>query len=220
MAKYFNYFPTTFYNNSNTSLALDTVTNIIARFSFENTLKENSSVFYPYDIQDGDTPEIIANKYYGSPEKHWIVLMFNDIIDPQYDWPLDQRTLISYINDKYAANGAANTTVQSGIVWAQSTNNVKKYYKTITRVGSESTKDTIIEKIEIDLDTYTNLSTTTTQYTLNNGKKVTETVSKSKLTYYDYEIEQNEAKRKIKLLKSEFVSQNGLMDELIRVLEQ
>lgn len=220
MAKYFNYFPTTFYNNSNTSLALDTVTNIIARFSFENTLKENSSVFYPYDIQDGDTPEIIANKYYGSPEKHWIVLMFNDIIDPQYDWPLDQRTLISYINDKYAANGAANTPSQSGIVWSQSTNNVKKYYKTITRVGSESTKDTIIEKIEIDFDTYTNLSTTTTEYTLKNGKKVTETISKSKLTYYDYEVEQNEAKRKIKLLKSEFVSQNGLMDELIRVLEQ
>lgn len=220
MAKYFNYFPTTFYNNSNTSLALDTVTNIIARFSFENTLKENSSVFYPYDIQDGDTPEIIANKYYGSPEKHWIVLMFNDVIDPQYDWPLDQRTLITYINDKYSANGAANTTPQSGIVWSQSTNNVKKYYKTIKRVSSEPTKDTIIEKIEIDANTYANVISSTTEYTLSNGKKVTETTSKSKLTYYDYEVEQNEAKRKIKLLKSEFVSQNGLMDELIRVLEQ
>ena len=220
MAKYFNYFPTTFYNNSNTSLALDTVTNIIARFSFENTLKENSSVFYPYDIQDGDTPEIIANKYYGSPEKHWIVLMFNDIIDPQYDWPLDQRTLISYINDKYSANGAANTTVQSGIIWAQSTNNVKKYYKTITRVSSEPTKETISEKIEIDANTYANVITSSTEYTLNNGKKVTETISKSKLTYYDYEVEQNESKRKIKLLKSEFVTQNGLMDELVRVLNQ
>lgn len=220
MSKYFNYFPQTLYSLSDEKNAADVVTNIIARFGFESELKENSSIFYPYDIQDGDTPEMIANKYYGSPEKHWIVLMFNDVIDPQYDWPLDQRTLISYINDKYAANGAANTTVQSGIVWAQSTNNVKKYYKTITRVGSESTKDTIIEKIEIDFDTYTNLSTTTTEYTLKNGKKVTETISKSKLTYYDYEVEQNEAKRKIKLLKSEFVSQNGLMDELIRVLEQ
>ncbi len=220
MAKYFNYFPTTFYNNSNTSLALDTVTNIIARFSFEESLKENSAIFYPYDIQDGDTPEIIANKYYGSSEKHWIVLMFNDIIDPQYDWPLDQRTFISYVNDKYSANGAANTTVQSGIVWAQSTNNVKKYYKTVTRVSSEPTKDTISEKIEIDANTYANVITSSTEYTLTNGKKVTETISKSKLTYYDYEVEQNEAKRKIKLLKSEFVSQNGLMDELIRVLNQ
>jgi len=220
MAKYFNYFPTTFYNNSNTSLSLDTVTNIIARFSFENSLKEKSAIFYPYDIQDGDTPETIANKYYGTPEKHWIVLMFNDIIDPQYDWPLDQRTFISYVNDKYSANGAANTTVQSGIIWAQSTNNVKKYYKNVVRVSSEPTKETITEKIEIDANTYANVSTTSTEYTLASGKKVTETISKSKLTYYDYEVEQNEAKRKIKLLKSEYVSQNGLMNELERVLNQ
>lgn len=220
MAKYFNYFPTTFYNNSNTSLSLDTVTNIIARFSFENELKENSAVFYPYDIQDGDTPEIIANKYYGSPEKHWVVLMFNDIIDPQYDWPLDQRTFITYVNDKYSANGAANTTVQSGIVWAQSTNNIKIYYKTITRVSSEPTRETISEKIEIDANAYANVTTSTSTYTLQNGKTITETVSKSKLTYYDYEVEQNEAKRKIKLLKAEYISQNGLMNELERVLNQ
>ena len=220
MAKYFNYFPTTFYNSSNTSLSLDTVTNIIARFSFENELKENSAIFYPYDIQDGDTPEIIANKYYGSPEKHWVVLMFNDIIDPQYDWPLDQRTFITYVNDKYSANGAANTTVQSGIVWAQSTNNVKTYYKTVARVSSEPTKETITEQIEIDANTYANVTTSSSTYTLQNGKTVTETVSKSKLTYYDYEVEQNESKRKIKLLKAEYVAQNGLMNELERVLNQ
>lgn len=220
MAKYFNYFPTTFYNSSNTSLSLDTVTNIIARFSFENELKENSAVFYPYDIQDGDTPEIIANKYYGSPEKHWVVLMFNDIIDPQYDWPLDQRTFITYVNDKYSANGAANTTVQSGIVWAQSTNNVKTYYKTVARVSSEPNRETITEQIEIDANTYANVTTSSSTYTLQNGKIVTETVSKSKLTYYDYEVEQNESKRKIKLLKAEYVAQNGLMNELERVLNQ
>lgn len=220
MAKYFNYFPTTFYNSSNTSLSLDTVTNIIARFSFENELKENSAIFYPYDIQDGDTPEIIANKYYGSPEKHWVVLMFNDIIDPQYDWPLDQRTFITYVNDKYSANGAANTTVQSGIVWAQSTNNVKTYYKTVARVSSEPNRETITEQIEIDANTYANVTTSSSTYTLQNGKIITETVSKSKLTYYDYEVEQNESKRKIKLLKAEYVAQNGLMNELERVLNQ
>ena len=226
MAKYFNYFPTTFYSNSNTSIELDTVTNIIARFAFENSLKENSSIFYPYDIQDGDTPEIIANKYYGSPEKHWIVLLFNDIIDPQYDWPLDQITFVSYVNDKYSANCAANTTVQSGIVWAQSTNNVKSYFKTISRVSSDPTKDTITEKIEIDANSYANVIVSSTEYTLANGKKITETISKSKQTYYEYELELNESKREIKLLRSEFVTQSrsfyqtGLMDELIRVLNE
>ena len=115
MAKYFNFFPKTFYSLSDKSTAADLVTNVIARFGFEQELKENSSVYYAYDIQDGDTPETIANKYYGSPERHWVVLLFNDIIDPQYDWPLDQRTIIKYIDDKYTANGAANTSPQTGI---------------------------------------------------------------------------------------------------------
>ena len=220
MAKYFNYFPTTFYSNANNTTALDTVTNIIARFSFENEIKNNSTIFYPYEIQDGDTPEIVASKYYGSPERHWVVLMFNDIIDPQYDWPLDQRTLITYINSKYSANGAANTTPQSGIVWAQNDNNVHSYYKVITRVGSGVNKNTIIEKIQVDANTYANVIVSTTTYTLDNNKTITETVSKEKLTYYDYEVAQNEAKRKIKLLRADYVTEGGLINELKRVLNQ
>jgi hypothetical protein len=100
MAKYFNYFSKTFYTSDDDSPGLDTVTNIISRFAFENSLKENSAAFYPYNIQDSDTPEIIARKYYDNVERHWIVLLFNDIIDPQFDWPLDQRTIIDFIDTK------------------------------------------------------------------------------------------------------------------------
>ena len=216
MAKFFKYFPQTLYSLSNERNAADIVTNIIARFGFEKELKENSSIFYPYNIQDGDTPEIIANKYYGSPEKHWIVLLFNDIIDPQYDWPLDQRTIITYINDKYSANGAANTTPQTGLAWSQ--NHTKAYYKIVTRVTNNSTKDTIKEKIELDANTYTNVITSTSTYTLKNGTTVTQTVSKETESYYDYEISANESKRKIKLLRAEYASQSGLMDEFKRVI--
>jgi hypothetical protein len=216
MAKYFNYFPQTLYSLSDERNAVDIVTNIIARFGFESALKENSSIFYPYDIQDGDTPEMIANKYYGSPEKHWIVLMFNDIIDPQFDWPLDQRTITKYINDKYSANGAANPTPQTGLVWAQA--NIKSYYKIVTRVTNNSTKSTIKEKLEVDAVTYSSIITSTNTYTLKNGTTVTQTVSKETETYYDYELNTNESKRRIKLLRAEFASQSGLMDELKRVL--
>ena len=218
MAKYFNYFPTTYYTNSDSSTALDTVTNIIARFAFENELKENTSVFYPYDVQDGETPEMIANKYYGSSEKHWIVLLFNDIIDPQYDWPLDQRTLIKYINDKYADNGARHSPYLTGIQWAQDAGNVKAYYKTVTRLSSKPTKNKIVEKIEIDANTHTNLPVTTTTYTLQDGSITTETISKTTQTYYDYEVELNDNKRTIRLLKSEFVTENGLINEFKKVI--
>lgn len=218
MAKYFNYFPSTLYTNSDSSSAVDIVTNIISRFAFEASLKQNSSIFYPYEIQDGDTPEMIASKYYGSPEKHWIVLMFNDIIDPQYDWPLDQRTLIKYINDKYADNGATHSPYQTGIQWAQDAGNVKAYYKTITRLSSKPTRNQIIEKIEIDANTHTNLPVSTNTYTLQNGNSITETISKTTQTYYDYEVELNDNKRKIKLLKSNYVTEAGLMNEFKRVI--
>jgi hypothetical protein len=216
MAKYFNFFPKTLYSLSNKPTSADSVTNIIARFGFESTLKENSNIFYPYDIQDGDTPETIANKYYGSPERHWVVLLFNDIIDPQYDWPLDQRTIIKYINDKYTANGSANVTSQTGLAWSQS--NTKSYYKVVTRVTNNATKNTIKEKIELDANTYANVVISNSTKTLQSGTVIVETVSKETETYYDYEVNLNESKRRIRLLRSEIVSQAGLLDEFKRVI--
>jgi hypothetical protein len=205
MAKYFNYFPKTFYTSNNTSSGIDTVTNIIARFGFEKKLKENSSAFYKYTIKDSDTPEIIAAKFYDHVERHWIVLLFNDIIDPQYDWPLDSRTLIRYINTKYSANQYADTanTSVTGISWAQNTSHVKSYFKNITRTSADGTD--IVEKITVDANTYANIAATSIAYTLNNSSSITETISKTTQTYYDYEVELNEAKREIRLLKSDFV---------------
>jgi hypothetical protein len=203
MAKLFNYYPKTFYTSNTKTTGLDSVTNIVARFGFEKKLKENSAAFYKYSVKDSDTPEIIATKFYDSPERHWIVLLFNDIIDPQYDWPLNNNSLISFIDNKYTANGVANTTPVSGIQWAKSTNNTKNYYKIITRTASDST--IITEKFQVDANTYANVAASTTSYTLNSGAVVTETISKEKQTYYDYEVEENEAKREINLLKKEFV---------------
>lgn len=220
MAKYFNYFPTTYYSNANNVTTLDTVTNIIARFQFEESLKNNTTLFYPYDIQDGDTPELVASKYYGSPERHWIVLMFNNIVDPQYDWPLDQRTIIDYIDSKYSApEYANNTTTGAGLTWAQNASHVKAYYKTVTRTVSGTNGTQIVEKIEIDANTHTNLLVQTNTYTLNSGSTVVETISKQIQTYYDYEIENNDNKRSIKLLRAEYVTEAGLINELKRVLK-
>lgn len=207
MAKYFNFFPKTYYS-ANNSPSLDTVTNIIARFGFESALKENSSAFYKYSVRDSDTPELIAYKYYNNAERHWIVLMFNDIMDPQYDWPLQYQPLLDYINNKYSANNYADTanTNISGLTWAMNVANVKAYYKYVTTTNNvDGTK--MIDKIELDADTWGNTSISTTNYTLQDGTSVTVEITKDKLSYYDYEQEVNEAKREIKLLKPEFVPQ-------------
>lgn len=202
MAKFFNYYPKIFYTNDNKPKGLDTVTNIISRFAFEQTLKENSAAFYKYSIQDSDTPEIIAGKYYGNPERHWMVLLFNDILDAQWDWPLTERNLVKYVNEKYSANGAANIPVQTGIEWALSPNNVQAYFKIVTRTSVDG--NSISEKLEVDANTYANISQTTTTYTLQNGAQVTETIRRSVRSYFEYETELNDAKRDITLLKKEF----------------
>ena len=209
MSKYFNYFPKTVYFLDNTNNA-DVVTNITSRFGFEKSFKNNTSVYYENDIQDSDTPEIIASKFYGDSEKHWVVLMINDIVDPQFDWPLDQRTIISYMNEKYSANASVG---QSGVNWAQA--NIHSYYKVETRI-TNSTGSELQSKLEIDATTYAIVAATTSNLTLDDGNSITITTTKETKSYYDYEVEENEAKRTINLLKPEFI---GLIEnELISVL--
>ncbi len=133
------------------------------------------------------------------------LINIHDIIDPQFDWPLNQNAIIEYIDKKYTANGAANTTVQSGIAWALSENNVQSYFKVITTTANDGTITT--EKLQVDANAYVNIASSTTSYTTQANEAITVAISKEKRSYYTYEIEENEKKREIKLLKKEFVSE-------------
>ena len=211
MAKYFRYFPKTFYTSDTDSDGLDSVTNIIARFAIANDIRDNTNMFYPYDVQDTDTPEIIAHKIYGNIERHWIILSLNQIIDPQWDWPLNQDNFIKYVNNKYTAN--ANTASgETGVQWALNESNIHAYFKTITRTitaGASSvesrSRSQIVEKLEVDASTYANVSPGTTTTTLKDGSIVTEVTARSTESYYTYEFNENEAKRSIRILNPEFV---------------
>tara|TARA_Y100001938_G_scaffold151009_1_gene245051 strand:+ start:3604 stop:4278 length:675 start_codon:yes stop_codon:yes gene_type:complete len=211
MAEYFRHFPKTFYTLDDDSPGLDSVTNILARFSIEPNLLENTNLFYPYDVQDTDTPEIIASKIYGGVERHWIVLSFNKIVDPQWDWPLNENNFIKYVNDKYTAN-ADTANGETGIAYALSESNIHAYFKVVTRTitagasNRESrSRSQTIEKLEVDANTFATIGASTTVFTLKDGNQVTEEISKSTESHYTYEFNENEAKRKIKLLKPDFV---------------
>ena len=208
MSKYFNFFPKTLYTVD--TITGDVVKNLTTRFSFEESFKNNTAVCYEYDVQDSDTPEIIASKFYDDPERHWIVLMFNDITDPQFDWPMDYRTLISFIDEKYKSEANVG---QSGSSWAQS--HVHAYYKVETRT-TISTNTITVNKMEVDANTYANVAITSSNVTLTGGYVITIATSKQTQSHYDYEMELNESKRKIKLLKPEFVS--SIEEEFRRVI--
>jgi hypothetical protein len=212
MSKYFINFPKTVYSLEDKIIGVDTVTNIVSRFSMEQAFKSNSSVYEKYNIQDSDTPEIIAAKYYDQPERHWLVLAMNDIVDPQYDWPLDYRTFISYVKDKYSANASVG---QTGLEWAQGHTHSYILVETRTTVG---TPTSIESRVIVDANTYANTATSTSTVTLKDNNQVKIVISKETQSYYDYENEENENKRQIKLLKKEFAY--ALEQELIEVFNR
>ena len=211
MANYFYNFPTTFYINSDDNSDLDVVTDITKRVAFEEEFKKNSAAYIKFVVTDEDTPEIIAFKFYDDVEKHWIVLMMNDIIDPQFDWPMKERDLIKFINNKYSAN-ASNT--QTGLEWAQS--NIQSYYKVETKT-IVSTGEKSEDKIKVDSGTYANITPSNVTYTLENGKQLTIAITKETETYFEYETELNDEKRNIILLRNEFVP--AAMRELKTIFE-
>lgn len=180
--KYFNSLPKIRYVDKNN---ISTVyTNLMARASVIPSVLNNSLVYYTYDIQDGDTPEIIAYKYYGDIDRFWIVLYCNQILDPQWDWPLSSNKLQKYIVNKYG-----NTL-----------NNVHHYEKVTTKTNISSTSVTTVETEILTEDDYDNTLPEDTQtYTVGQDTVVINTVKRT-VTNYEYEVAQNESRRNIKIL--------------------
>ena len=77
------------------------VTNLLKRVSIRSKVKANVSVFDTYDVKEGETPEMIADKLYDDSQLHWIVLMMNNITDRYYQWPKNNNQFLSFIRDKY-----------------------------------------------------------------------------------------------------------------------
>lgn len=77
------------------------LTDISRNIRFRKELLANVTSYDSYDIVDGETPEIIAEKIYGNSEYHWIIMLANDIYDYRADLPLTQLQLDKYVADKY-----------------------------------------------------------------------------------------------------------------------
>ena len=115
---YFSAFPKIYYDAKGDDNP-KVVTNLLRRVAIRTKVKNNVMLYDTYDVKNGETPEIIADKFYGNPERHWIVLGFNQIVDPQWDWPLQYPTFIKYVDNKYRAN-ADTANGQTGLAFAQS----------------------------------------------------------------------------------------------------
>lgn len=175
--------------------------NLVVRGELVDKLKNNVNLFYNYSVQDGDTPEIVAHKYYGDQNRYWMVLMANNIFDPQWNWPLKSNEFTDYINDKYSA-AAAESNLD---VLSYTTSTVHHYEKLVTTLDSETLYQTV-KNITIDEETYNSIIEKNVIQTLPNGSTVSYSVSKKPVYIYDYEVAQNETKRNIKLIKSQYAA--------------
>lgn len=114
-------------------------TDITTRIKIRDKYLDNNDLYYLYEMQDGDTPEIMASKYYGSAELHWIILITNNIFDPNFDLVMPYEVFTKYINDKYKDNYAIG-----GL--------------TVENVGSGYTPNSSFERVTLSITNPTELS--------------------------------------------------------------
>jgi len=111
----------------NTKRAIDITTSI----KIKELVKQYRGILStPYVVQNGERPDQVSFKFYGSSDYDWLILLANDMYSIYDDWPRDSFSLEKYIIEKYGSVSTAYALF--------------KYYN---NYGDE-----------IDLTTYTSLS--------------------------------------------------------------
>ena len=179
MANYFRNLPKVGYDINGTGKnSFLSVTNIMKRVKFKPSVLEDISNYYPYFVKEGERPDIIAHSEYGNVGYAYLILLVNDIQDPNFDWPLSSQVFEKFIINKYGS-------VSSAI------SNIKTYYQIIrAEVSRTGTSERVPEvKFAVDVTTYDTLGTS----------------DRKTLSDYDYEVELNDNKGKIRLINPSFI---------------
>ena len=77
------------------------VKNFFKKGKLREDLFQDLTVFEKYNIKGDDRPDNVANEIYDDPTLDWVVLMSNNIINIQNEWPLNQQAFENYVLDKY-----------------------------------------------------------------------------------------------------------------------
>jgi hypothetical protein len=81
---------------------------IFRRIKIRSKLKDNYALLDKYDVENGESPETVAYKVYGSTDYWYVVCLMNNIVNRQHDWPLSYQAFEEYVNDKYDNPGAVH----------------------------------------------------------------------------------------------------------------
>jgi hypothetical protein len=217
---YFQNFPYTYYSLDDIATT-QIVTNISLRVRLSDELKNNFALFDKYDIKDGETPEILADKFYSNPQLHWIILHTNDILDPRFDWPLTTNNLVLFAQGKYNNVNAphhyvdANSIITNANVFLNSSSQFTNFNNNDVIVNVTNNGTGVITKLQ----SYSNIIVTVTDGGFITGDKIalssnanananitsTSIISGTPVTNLQYEDTLNDTKRKINILKNRYI---------------
>jgi hypothetical protein len=107
---YFENFKSLIYAfNIKNNLTIKTLKDITQNVRPVKRVMENTLYYGDFDVEDYDTPEIIAERLYGNAELHWVLMLVNEKYDYLEDWPLPEEKLYEYTIAKYG-DGNENAT--------------------------------------------------------------------------------------------------------------
>lgn len=107
---YFNELPNLQVLNRTKNVVSNDEVTIIKNFFKRGKLREDigsvASAFEYYMIVGDERPEQVAEKIYGDPELDWVILLTNNILNVQEQWPLNLDSFNKYLIDKYGSEDA------------------------------------------------------------------------------------------------------------------
>ena len=171
------------------------VKNLFKRSKLRTDVDQSITAFNYYYIEQGMRPDTLAQELYGDSELDWVVLTSNNITNVRDQWPLEHNDLHEYMLDKYGSE-----TNVLGIHHSETVKIVDKFNRIILEGG-----------LEVDANfTFTFVGTVTSStgslIKVNFGGSSSNTITPvASITNYDYEVKLNEGKRRIKILKPEYL---------------
>ena len=174
-----------------------TVKNLFKRGKLADDIFQDLTVFTKYEIRGDDRPDNVADKVYDDPDLDWVILLSNNIINIQSEWPLPQRDFDRYLLDKYETYEKLNDV---------------HHYETLE--CKNLTGAVVVPKglwVESDYSV--------TYYDWYAGVEITKSSSDIvvSVTNYEYEDEKENEKRNIYILKPKYL--NIIKDDLKEMMQ-
>ena len=178
---YFDLFPNIHlptYNKHNSSLDYTLSKNLFKRAKIRDDLFQNVTSFDKFTVIGDTRPDQVAERLYGDSGLDWVILISNNILNVREEWPIGQTDLNNYLLNKY------------------SDDQLRSVHHYETKKITDSAGNLVMGKGNI-VDQNFSLEF----LDQNTNKTVTGSDLVNSVTWFEWEIEKNEAKRNIFVLR-------------------